>query len=77
MDDIDLFPAAMAENPADTDALLGEAHRVITSRGAKPCRLLWGLRRRGGNISVDLSLFAKLYNTNFKNKLKLNYFLKN
>jgi len=23
VDDIDLFPAAMAENPADTDALLG------------------------------------------------------
>jgi hypothetical protein len=24
VDDIDLFPAAMAENPADSDALLGE-----------------------------------------------------
>ena len=31
-----------------------------------------GLRRRGGNISVDLSLFALLYNTNVKNKLKFN-----
>ncbi len=29
MDDIDLFPAAMAENPADTDALLGRFHRKI------------------------------------------------
>ena len=31
-----------------------------------------GLRRRGGNISVDLSLFVLLYNTNFMNKLKFN-----
>jgi hypothetical protein len=29
VDDIDLFPAAMAENPADTDALLGGFHRKI------------------------------------------------
>ena len=35
-----------------------------------------GLRKRGGNISVDLSLFGLLYNTNFTNKLKFNDFLK-
>ena len=34
------------------------------------------LRRRGGNIYVDLSLFVLLYNTNFMNKLKFNDFLK-
>ena len=28
------------------------------------------LRRRGGNISVDLSLFVLLYNSNFMNKPK-------
>ena len=33
-----------------------------------------GLRRRGGNISADLSLVFLLYiNTNFMNKLKINY----
>ena len=32
----------------------------------------WG--RRGGNISVDLSLLVTLCNTNFMNKLKLNDF---
>ncbi len=32
VDDIDLFPAAMAENPADTDALLGRFHRKINIR---------------------------------------------
>ena len=31
-----------------------------------------GLRRRGENISVDLSLFVLFYNTDFMNKLKLN-----
>ena len=31
-----------------------------------------GLRRRGGNISVNLSLFVLLYYTNFKYKLKFN-----
>ena len=35
-----------------------------------------GLRRRGGNISVDLSLFVLLYNSNFTKKLKCNDFLK-
>ena len=35
-----------------------------------------GFRRRGGNISADLSLFALLYYTNFMNKLKCNDFLK-
>ena len=35
-----------------------------------------GFRRRGGNISVDLSLFVSLYNTNFMNKLKFNDFFK-
>ena len=33
-----------------------------------------GLRRRGGTISVDLSLFVLLYNANFINKLKFNDF---
>ena len=49
-------------------------HRVLTSIGTKPCRLLYQLEptadlllallvricqlRRGGNVSVDLSLFA-------------------
>ena len=28
-----------------------------------------GVWRRGGTISVDLSLFVLLYNTNFMNKL--------
>ena len=32
-----------------------------------------GLRRRGGNISVDLSLFVLLYNTTLMNTLKLTY----
>ena len=36
-----------------------------------------GLRRRGGNISVDLSLFVLLYNTHFMNKPKFNDFLYN
>ena len=64
-------------------------HRVITSRGAKPSRLHlnWNLlltffgsrhctcvRRRGGNISVDLSSFVLLYNTNFMNTLKFRDF---
>ena len=50
----------------------------ITHRGAKHCSLLknlnlrthikGGLRRRGGNISVDLSLFVLLYNLNFMKK---------
>ena len=31
-----------------------------------------GQRRRGEIISVDLSLFALLYNTNVMNKLKFN-----
>ena len=31
-----------------------------------------GLRRRGGIISVDLSLFVLLYNTNFMKELKFN-----
>ena len=31
-----------------------------------------GLRRRGGNISVDLSLSVSLYNTKIMNKLKFN-----
>ena len=35
-----------------------------------------GLRRRGGQMSVDLSLFVILYTTNFINKLKVNDFLK-
>ena len=35
-----------------------------------------GLRRRSRNISVDLSLFVLLYNTDFMNKLKFNDFLK-
>ena len=33
------------------------------------------LRRRGGNISVDFSLFVLLYETNFKNKHKLKDFI--
>jgi hypothetical protein len=32
VDDIDLFPAAMAENPADSDALLGES-TSLTKKG--------------------------------------------
>ena len=32
------------------------------------------LRMRGGYISVDWPVFVLLYNTNFKNKLKFNYF---
>ena len=32
--------------------------------------------RRGGTISVDLSLFALLYNTNVMNKIEFNDFLK-
>ena len=35
-----------------------------------------GLRRRGGNISEDLSLFVLLYNTNFMNKLKYIFLIK-
>ena len=31
-----------------------------------------GLRRREGNISVDLSLSVSLYNTKIMNKLKFN-----
>ena len=40
--------------------------------------MLGGVRRRGGTIPVDLSLFdfTLQYNTNFMNKLKLNYILK-
>ena len=34
-------------------------------------------KRRAGAISVDLSLFVLLYNTNFKNKLKFNDFIEN
>ena len=30
-----------------------------------------GLRRRGGNISLDFSLFVLLYNAKFMHKLKL------
>ena len=71
-------------------------HRVNTSRGAKPCRLLWNwnllacfrwpflalfiarahIRMMGVNISVDLSLFVLLCNTNFMKKLKFNDFFK-
>ena len=63
-------------------------YRVITSRGAKALSsslkleaYFWlsarahisvGLGRRGGNISVDLSLFVLLYNTNFMTNLKFN-----
>ena len=36
------------------------------------CTYSVGLRKRSGNISVDLSLFVLLYNTNFMNKLKFN-----
>ena len=32
------------------------------------------LRSRGGNNSVDLSLFVLLYNTNLINKLKFNIY---
>ena len=35
-----------------------------------------GLRRRGGNISVDLSLLVLLYNANFMRKIKYNVFYK-
>ena len=31
-----------------------------------------GVRRKGGTISVDLSVFVLLKNTNFVNKLKFN-----
>ena len=34
--------------------------------------MIWKLRRKSGNIYVDLSLFVLLYNTNFMNKLKFN-----
>ena len=44
--------------------------------GIACAHLLGGLGRRGGNISVDLSLVVLLYNTNFLNKLKFNDFLK-
>ena len=63
--------------PAHVGAGEGELHRLITTRGAKACRLVFfqigtffwlsalhvrnahtsaGLRKRSGNISVDLSL---------------------
>ena len=36
-----------------------------------------GVRRKGGTISVDLSVFVLLKNTNFVNKLKFNDLKKN
>ena len=43
-----------------------------------PSAHLWGgLRRRNRNISVDLSWFVLLYNTNFNNKLIFKDFFKN
>ena len=34
--------------------------------------MIGGVRRRGGTISVDLSLIVLVYNINFMNKLKFN-----
>ena len=44
--------------------------RLFLSLGIAPAHIKCSLRRRGGNIFVDLSLFVLLYDINFMNKLK-------
>ena len=46
--------------------------KIGTFSSALHVRTYVGLRRWGGNISVDLSLFVLLYKTNFMNKQKTN-----
>ena len=47
---------------------------LIYEKNAKKSRDTAILRRRVGNISADLSSFVLLYNTNFRNKLKIHRF---
>ena len=45
---------------------------TIFALGIVRAHILGSLRRKGGNISVDLSLFALLFNIYFRKKFKFN-----